>query len=337
MGARENSIIRRITRQAGIAGLAEALASKLPLSDLQSLLMHIYQQRASKLRAADLLWKYQENRFTRIAQVSPEESAKFDGLAYELLPQGFEPVELSPVAPIGSSSVLGPVHQNNVVTTIRNTEVISDPTNVMAMECALRRKAHDSSKEVKLCCSQRLLRAQVFSGPVSFPHFRVLSLCSAGRDSGSCTFEVESMVEHIDFYLRLIAAAETIGYQTKSIRLLMIAYSERMLTVIDDRIREEISKVHPGLPVEIELKKTGAGGYYSGMRFHLFAGTDEKQELLIVDGGHTDWTQKLLQNRKERLMTSGMGTERFFVSFRRMSGMQTETRQYSLPGGLNGQ
>jgi len=34
-----------------------------------------------------------------------------------------------------------------------------------------------------------------------------------------------------------------------------------------------------------------------------------------VDGGFTDWTQQLLSNRKERLLISGMGSERFVFCF----------------------
>ncbi len=102
--------------------------------------------------------------------------------------------------------------------------------------------------------------------------------------------------------------------------MLLIAFSERMLQVIDGGIREEISKIHSELLIETELKPVGEGGYYSGMRFNLFATTDEGEELFLVDGGPTDWTQKLLQNKKERLMTSGMGTERFFLSFQRRIG-----------------
>ena len=316
----ESGIIRRIIRKAGIPELTEALGSKLTLSELQSLLLHIYHRRTSKLGAADLLRQYRDNRFACSARVSPGDVAKFDSLAYELLPPGFEPVELSPVAPLGASSVLGPVHQNNVMTTIRNTEVISDPTNVMALECALRRKNRESATEVKLCCSQRVLRTQVFSGPASFPHFRILSLCSAGRDSGSRTFEIASMAAHIDYYLRLISAAESIGYRASDIRVVLIALSEQAVPAVDGGIREKLLKIHPGLPVEIELKPSDPGGYYSDMRFNLFAMNDAGEELFLVDGGPTDWTQKLLQNKKERLMTSGMGTERFIFSFRPRRG-----------------
>ena len=51
-----------------------------------------------------------------------------------LLPPEYEPVELSPLAPLGTSSVVGTVHQNKVVSTSRNSEVLSDPTNVLALE-----------------------------------------------------------------------------------------------------------------------------------------------------------------------------------------------------------
>jgi len=36
---------------------------------------------------------------------------------------------------------------------------------------------------------------------------------------------------------------------------------------------------------------------------------------MLVDGGFTTWTQQLLSNRKERLMTSGLGSERFCACF----------------------
>jgi len=31
--------------------------------------------------------------------------------------------------------------------------------------------------------------------------------------------------------------------------------------------------------------------------------------VAVADGGFTDWTARLLQDKKERLMTSGIGTE----------------------------
>jgi hypothetical protein len=38
-------------------------------------------------------------------------------------------------------------------------------------------------------------------------------------------------------------------------------------------------------------------------------------DYFIVDSGFTDWTHQLLSNRKERLLISGMGSERFVSIF----------------------
>ena len=117
---------------------------------------------------------------------SPVALLEFDRLAYSLLPSGFEPVELSSVALLGVCSVLGAVSQNNVVSTVRNTEVCSDSTNVLALECARRRRLalRDDARapdRVKLCASHRLIRAQRFDGPASFPHFRLLAVTGPRR------------------------------------------------------------------------------------------------------------------------------------------------------------
>lgn len=49
--------------------------------------------------------------------------------------------------------------------------------------------------------------------------------------------------------------------------------------------------------------------YYDRMCFKVFA-TASSERFEIADGGLVDWTQQLLQNRKERLMIGGLGVER---------------------------
>ena len=44
------------------------------------------------------------------------------------------------MGPLGTSSVMANVDRNWAVSTSRNTEVVSDATNVLALECAFRRK-----------------------------------------------------------------------------------------------------------------------------------------------------------------------------------------------------
>jgi hypothetical protein len=67
---------------------------------------------------------------------------------------------LSPVTPLGTCGVVGPVSQNRVVSTVRGTEVVSDSTNALAVEAATRRRDRpkvDKStwRRVTGCCVRR--------------------------------------------------------------------------------------------------------------------------------------------------------------------------------------
>ena len=53
-GRMSSRITDRIERNLGIGGLAQALASKLPASDLRSLLMEVYRDRAAAVKDADI-------------------------------------------------------------------------------------------------------------------------------------------------------------------------------------------------------------------------------------------------------------------------------------------
>ena len=66
--------------------------------------------------------------------------ARMDRVAFATLPSAFSPLELSPVSPLGTNSVVATVSQNKTLTTTRGLEVVSDATNVLALECALRRR-----------------------------------------------------------------------------------------------------------------------------------------------------------------------------------------------------
>ena len=92
-------------------------------------------------RPAQILERYQSDRFVRPSSVAPEALDAIIASAIAALPHGFERLELSPVCPLGTSSVLGGISQDRVVATARGTEVVSDPTNVLALECAVRRRA----------------------------------------------------------------------------------------------------------------------------------------------------------------------------------------------------
>jgi hypothetical protein len=316
-----SKIVERISRDAGIENLAQVLAEQLSPSDLQSLLIEVYKTRAQALAPSDVFSQYQRDRFVQLSQASPADAAELDGLAYSLLPPGFEAVELSPVAPLGTCSVVSTVSQNVIVPTIRNTEVCADATNVLALECARRRKAamQDSPRapdRVRLCASHRLLRAQRAEGPASFQHFRLFALCTAGRDTGGFRFEVEALLEHIDFYVRLLDKVNDLGYTTGDIRVAITALDEQRLDQLHTDVIEVLAVDHPSATVGINQARERGRGYYSSACFWIHARDRSGEDYLLADGGLTDWTQRLLNNRKERLMTSGLGTERLCACFR---------------------
>ncbi|MBI3037681.1 hypothetical protein HYY75_01335 [bacterium] len=319
-GVREASILQRILKKIGVPDLIESLAKRISLSDLQSLLLALYNKRATTLTPADVLKQYKTNRFVRLSRFSSAETMKFDLMAFSLLPKGFEILELSPVCPLGTCSVLGPVDQKNALTTVRNTEVCSDSTNVLALESAARKIECKNAKPpdlIKLCTSHRLTRGQLFKGPASFPHFRVLSLTTSGRDCGNLAFEVEAMMEHLDYYLQVIQSAGECGYPARNIRVELIPFDSHGGLVAEEKIFGELRPRHKDVTFMVHADTERGGNYYEQFRFHIFATSTDGTEYFLVDGGLTKWMQKLMNNRKERFMISGMGTERFLSCFRK--------------------
>jgi hypothetical protein len=197
-----DEILARIEREAGVPGLAEILGEQIAPTDLQSLLLAVARRRAAGTSPADVLRKYETDRFVRPADVDPGRLDELERCALSLLPADFERLVLSPVCPLGTSSVLGGVSQDWVVTAVRGGEVVSDPTNVLALECGVRRRS-DRTKTVRLCACHRTLRAQAFAPPFS-QHFRLLALCAAGR-AGDAD---ELLAEQIEFYVRFLEAAD---------------------------------------------------------------------------------------------------------------------------------
>src|SRR5207245_4698131 len=158
------------------------------------------------------------NRFTRPSVSSPRRLLEWDRIAFSRLPKVFQPIELSPVCPLGTVSALSPISQDWTVSTVRNTEVVADSTNVLAIECAVRRREQRNfssckAASVHLAASHRLLRGQKLGvGPGARQHFRAFTLCSAGRDPGSLRFETDTVDLHIGFYLA--ALKEFLGTRT---------------------------------------------------------------------------------------------------------------------------
>lgn len=306
-----------VVSPAGLFGpedLRKKLVEDLSGSELQSLLIHVFTERADALSAPEVLNTWSQDRFVRPASVSPRDIAELDLAAFRAAVD-FEAIELSPVCPLGTNVAVAPMSQNKVLGTIRNTEVVADSTNVMALECAVRRKqllklSPKSTVQVKLCSSHRLIRAQKFSGPLQTAHFRVFGLCTAGRDTGTSAFESVALAEHIAVYNRLFASLAETGFAVGKVTLGLYGTDKFLL----EQVRKAVESTSPD--ISIVFLGSRHSSYYPTVSFKLYIQAADGTDIEIGDGGMTDWTQKLLANAKERLMISGIGSERLINVFR---------------------
>lgn len=310
-----NKIIDRILKEYNISGF-EALIKEMPLTDLQSLLIEIYNQRIKDITAKELLQQYKKNRFVQLSKLNPKEILDFDMLAYQLLPKDFQDLELSPVCPLGSMSVVTPNSQKTVLTTIRNTEVCSDATNVMALEASMQRKKLLQNKEskfshVKLCASHRLLRTQFMDNPLYLPHFQILSLCIAGKDEGNFQFELTALTELINYYYKLIGNYVDKKLPKKlKVKFIIFIHNKYLLDKLNNLFAELGNGENLELMTKINLDENW--NYYSQVRFNVFLKDESTNEdFFIGDGGDVTWTSQLLSDKKERFMISGLGSELF--------------------------
>jgi hypothetical protein len=136
-----------------------ALEHDLSQADLQTLLLDVASQRAAAVTPARLMRRWRQDRYVMPSASDPRKVWRTEARLWALLPEEFTGVELSPVTPLGTCAALGPVSQNRVISTIRGSEVVSDPTNVLAVEAAWRRGKRHPEKTpctwpaVSRCCA----------------------------------------------------------------------------------------------------------------------------------------------------------------------------------------
>lgn len=315
----QNKIIERIERELGVSNLAEMLGERLSPTDLQSLMLDVYARQADRRTPAHVLADYENNRFVQPSGISPLELARWEQSAFAALPPDFEAIALSPVVPLGACSVVAAVDQNRVISTGRNSEVMADSTNVLALEAARRRKMTlrsdpKSAIPVHLAASHRLIRAQQYANnPRSVPHFNAFALCSSGRDTGRWQFEMTTLVQHISFYLRALRVySGNIPLKLAFTDLRANNEASEFSETLFAAVRAQVA----GVEAVIDQERVSGRGYYADFCFHIYAANQSGEWLELADGGSVDWTQKLLSNTKERCVISGIGAERVCAEFK---------------------
>lgn len=281
------------------------LDQELSPSELASLLLSVASTRAERVRAPRLLTRWGDDRFTRPASVDPRRLVPLEQRLWEELPDAFLGLELSPVAPLGVCSAVAAVAQSRIVTTVRGSEVVSDATNVLALEAASRRRANPAS-HVHLACCHRLLRGQDF-GPGASAHFRLFQLASSARDQGSGRTEAGLLLAHLEHW------ATTLEHLLPASVSWHFAYTVFREGSASERFQQEVLPVlaERGVPMR-ELPERSGTDYYADLAFKI-VGTTASGDVELGDGGLTDWTARLLGDAKERAMISCLATERLLA------------------------
>lgn len=306
--------LNRILNRLNQPDLVRVLAKELSGSDLNTLLLEVFRERTEASSTADLLRRYTENRFVHPARA---DSITLKELELDLLKiaalHGMKPIQLSPVAPLGTASVMAKVDQNKVISALRGTEAVSDATNLLALHvCEVLRgegESHKRSGLMRLCTTHRHVRAQRFGDvPGMLPHFHLFCMVSAGLDRGSYGFEKQAFWEQIEIYRAIFRER----FMSDIELIFSVRGGYRDAEGLAARVIAEGEARNRG--VKLTMGAANADNrYYEGLQFTIKT-TIEGRELLIGDGGFVNWTQQLLGNRKERLLISAIGLDRLLLS-----------------------
>lgn len=303
--------MKQTERTWAVSGLGEtahaALSKGLPASEVWSLLLDVLEQRAGQRNPARLLQQWESDRFVTPCYVDQRTLNQLDSHLLAAA-EGFEALELSPLAPLGSCSVVALTSQNRIVATTRGTEVVSDPTNVLALESA-KRLRENPRQIVKLATSQRCVRAQeVPKRPGFAAHFRMFCMTTAGHERKDQGVLTDACIEHIGTHLRALDRLEQHGYAFPGRSVKLLSTPER--APLAQRIASAITAV----PVVAEALDHG---YYDGLRFMINAGSTAGEGIPLIDGGAFDWLHKLRSNRKLVFVASAIGSQLAAYLFRR--------------------
>ena len=285
----------------------DRLATGLAGSDLHSVLLEVMQRRAAERSPADVLGQYARDGFCAPAFVDLRTAIEIDRHLLAAA-EAFEGIELSPVAPLGATSVVGLTSQNRVLSALRMTEVVSDPTNVLALECARRLRAN-LERPVHLATSQRVLRAQPAPpSPGHSQHFRIFVLASGGREEKDHAFTVGTCILHIRTMLQALARLEQHGYAFGTRQVDVLATPER--AAVADRIAGSLDVTTVRKPLEHPY-------YSAGLRYQIRVTAPDGAEIALIDGGTFDWLGKLAANRRAAYIATGTGAQLIAFRFRK--------------------
>mgnify|MGYP001563499739 CR=1 FL=1 len=353
----------------GLEDFADKFVNKLNNSDIYSLLSGLYEKRIQNIKPSQLLSTYKRDRTLGASEVDAEKLLGLVNNFVEQLKGRYKFVELSPLMPIGGSSVLNKINPSTILQTIKGTEVVADASIILALEAARMRSESVDRKDltnVGLATSMREVRLQRFAEPHFSSHYSSFTIATSGRDTGRFNFEKVQVKNHIEYWLDCLRGLKDSSYDIKEISVNIsdiglidlltqsgvlnrdellerirqpssLLFKEKGINIPDrptslsdfhpDSSMESLNKnfavlkrfekdelsvlreKFPDVKFAFNLSRIGGMGYFNSLCFKIKAKNMAGEEIGLVDGGCSDWTQKLLSNSKERFIGSGIGSE----------------------------
>lgn len=313
MNQKKSTLIDKILKKIDSEDLISKILTNLSNPEINSFILELLNQYCHKSEYHHLLRRYTHNRFVKPALYDPLDMLNCEHQLLSITKEnGFIPLEISPVTLLGTCSLIAPVHQNNIVSASRQLEVVSDPTNVLALHiCDLIKSEYNQISPKKrpllnFSSSHQLTRAQKYDDPKLFAYFKACGLVTAGYDIGNYSFEKDQILNHIktilDIINKMIAVDQieislfkTPGYES----------NPEFIKLIKTHLQENLSFKN----LIFQQIKNGESSYYQGVQFDVNIKIND-QMIEIANGGIVNWTQNLLNNPKERMITCGIGSQR---------------------------
>lgn len=297
-----STIAKLVEEKTGYPNLLNDLNTKLSGSELNTFLLELFRERTQIISATELLKQFEINRFVQPSAADP---ILFKELEIKYLKQakskGFFPIALSPLTSLGTCSAIAFVDQHNVVSAVRGTEIVSDATNVFALLIAKEVKTKKNTSVIKYATAHRHVRSQALSNPAHTAHFGVFCMATGGLDTGNFSFELENLIEHMNFHWSLLSN------EFEKDKLFIKILLKNNNDTFHQKLVERLKKFDDSIRIEL-IKELHAGDYYKLVQFKFFL-EHNGNEMNLSDGGFVDWTQKFIPNKKHRLLISGVGTE----------------------------
>jgi hypothetical protein len=118
---------------------------------------------------------------------------------------------------------------------------------------------------------------------------------------------------HIGFFLK--AFKKFLGSKIPLRVAISDFSSEAPRSAVRSEVVDKLQTSYNGVRIGFDQERKQGRGYYGELCFKIFATSSAGRKQELADGGDVDWTQKLLNNAKERLVISGCGSERLCEIF----------------------